>query len=125
MSVTTTANPVSGAVLQALTDYDIHHSGNPEQPRTPEPPNPQRETPVSAENPPNWDREHRRVPPYRPVDRSRLGPERPAGSNVVEGIFIFTMLNGVGLIGNVDTAWRATGGKINSRFFRYKIGGEW
>jgi len=98
MSVTTTANPVSGAVLQALADYDLHHSGNPEEPKTPESPNPRSDSSRSVETPENWDTEHRRVPPYRPVDPSRLNPERPGGTNAVETVFIFTMLQGVGLI---------------------------
>jgi len=124
MSVTTTANPVSSAVLQALTDYDIHHSGNPENPRAPEPPNAQSNISASVENPPDWDTEHRRVPPYRPV-QNQLGPERPNGVNAIEVAFISTMFLGVRLIAGVDHIWRATGGRINSRFFVYKIGGEW
>jgi hypothetical protein len=95
MSVTTTANPLSGAVLQALTDYDIHHSGNPENPRTPEPPNPQRDLSSTVENPIDWDTDHRRVPPYRPIDQSLLGLERPNGVNAIETAFIFTMFLGV------------------------------
>lgn len=99
MSVTTTANPVSASVLQVLTDYDLHHSGDPARPRTPQSPN-QRPEPVrQAEDPENWDTEHRRVPPYRPVDPSLLGPERPGGTNPIETAFIYTMLNGVGLVG--------------------------
>ena len=98
MSVTTTANPVSGAVLQALTDYDLHHSGQPERPRTPEQPNRQATSQQAIENPEDWDNEHRRVPPYRPVDRSLYGPERPGGVNPVEMTFIYVMLHGVGLV---------------------------
>jgi len=112
-------------MLQTLADYDVRHSGNPEHPRTPEPPNPQTEVSPSVENPEDWDSEHRRVPAYRPVDRSRLGPERPDGVNAIERTFIFTMLNGVGLIAKVNRVWRATGGRLNDQIFRYKIGGEW
>lgn len=96
MSVTTTANPVSATVLQALTDYDLHHSGIPESPIAPSPPNQQPS--VHAETPENWDTEHRRVPPYRPVDRSLRGPERPDGVNAIETTFIYLMLNGVGVV---------------------------
>ncbi len=98
MSATTTANPVSGAVLNILKDYDIHH-GNPENPGTPEPPNSQRDTPKPILNPEHWDNEHRRVPPYKPIDKRKRGPERPDGSNPIEVAFIFLMLNGCGLIG--------------------------
>jgi hypothetical protein len=96
MSVTTTANPVSATVLQALADYDLHHSGAPETPSTPSPPN-QQSSP-RAETPENWDTEHRRVPPFRPVDRSLLGPERPDGVNAIETTFIYLMLHGVGVV---------------------------
>lgn len=93
MSVTTT-NPVSSTVLQALTDYDIHHTGDPEHPRTPDPPNPQRRS-SSSENPETWDSDHRRVPPYRPINHELRGPERPNGVNAIEVGFIFTMFLGV------------------------------
>jgi len=96
MSVTRTANPVSATVLQALTDYDLHHSGAPENPATPNPPN--RQTSPPTETPENWDTEHRRVPPYRPIDRSLLGPERPDGVNPIETTFIYLMLHGVGVV---------------------------
>ena len=98
MSVTTTANRVSGTVLQALTDYDLHHPGQAEQPRTPEAPNTRPSPAEVIENPENWDNEHRRVPPYRPVDQSLYGPERPGGVNPVEMTLIYVMLHGEGLV---------------------------
>jgi len=98
MSVTTTANPVSATALQALTDYDLHHSGDPERPKTPEPPNRNPRALQTVKSPENWDDEHRRVPPYRPLDRSCLGPERPGGSNPIEATFIYVMLHGVALV---------------------------
>ncbi|KKY16830.1 hypothetical protein UCRPC4_g05788 [Phaeomoniella chlamydospora] len=122
MSVTTTANPVTGSVLQVLTDYDIHHSGSPEEPRAAPPTN--AAAPTNAQNPPDWDTEHRAVPPHRPINRELDYEERPGGLNVPEQIFIFTMLNGVGINAAVNTIWRKTGGKINDKIFRYKIGGE-
>ena len=95
MSVTTSTNTTTHSVLHVLADYDLHHSGNPQNPSEPEPPN--RNTAPDVENPPNWDREHRRVPPYRPIDRNLDMELRPGGVNVVEAIFIATMLNGVRL----------------------------
>lgn len=97
MSVTTTSNPVTGSVLQVLTDYDIHHSGSPAHPAAAPPVN---ETPApngSVSNPPHWDTEHRMVPAYRPLNRNLIHAERPMGSNPAEVIFIWTMLNGVGV----------------------------
>lgn len=96
MSVTTT-NSVSSTVLQALTDYDIHHTGDPEHPRTPEPPNSQRQ-PSPLDSPENWDTDHRRVPPHRPINHELRGPERPNGVNAIEVGFIFTMFLGVRVI---------------------------
>jgi hypothetical protein len=104
MSVTTTANPVSSAVLQALTDYDIHHSGDPENPRTPEAPNAQPLSATSAQNPPDWDTEHRRVPPHRPTQDQR-GPERPDGVNAIERGFIATMFLGVRTLAVSVATW--------------------
>lgn len=125
MSVTTTANPMSTTVLQALSDYELHHSGDSEESRTPEPPNPDTRSSQSVQNPENWDNDHRRVPPYRPISRENYGPERPGGGNALESAFIFVMLNGTGLVSVIDRAWRRTGGKVNDTFFRHKIGGEW
>ena len=110
MSVTTTANPVSGAVLQVLTDYDLHHSGEPARPKTPE--GPDRRTKslrLDAEPPEDWDNAHRRVPVYRPVDSSLRGPERPDGVNAIEKTFIFVMLNGVGLMAVCLPCFAASG----------------
>lgn len=98
MSVTTIAPPVSRAVLQALADYDVHHTGNSEQPGQPEPPNAQPELVTVTQNPEDWDTDHRRVPNYRAVDPSRRGPERPDGVNAVERTFIYLMLNGVNIV---------------------------
>lgn len=98
MSVTTTANPVSSAVLQALTDYDIHHSGGPEYLRTPKAPDAQQDVSTPLENPAAWDTDHRRVPAYRPV-QNLVGAERPNGGNAMEVAFIWTMFLGVRVIG--------------------------
>lgn len=99
MSVTTVANPVTSTVLQALTDYDLHHSGDPERPKTPESPNTRSGVAGQTENPDDWDTEHRRVPPYRPIDPNLRGPERPGGTNPIETTFISTMFLGVRLVG--------------------------
>lgn len=96
MSVTTSTNTVTQSVLHALTDYDVHHSGNPAVAETPEAPNSRNDTAAGANQPPNWPSNHQRVPAYRPIDRTLNNDpeERPAGSNAIEGLFIFTMLNG-------------------------------
>jgi len=142
MSVTTRTNVVSGSALHFLTDYELHHSGDPEKPAAAEDPNFRADLAASSSNPPSWPTDHRAVPPYRPIDRNLDFEQRPAGANLIESIFIATMLNGVRLNAvslsvhkyrsgadaemwqNLNRLWRATGGRLNDRIFHYKIGGE-
>jgi len=96
MSVTTTSNPLTQTLLHALTDYDLHHSGDPENPQRPADPNASSSaTTVTQPNPAWWPNDHRRIPPHRPVNRELDRNLRPGGTNVVEQAFIFTMLRGV------------------------------
>lgn len=94
MSVTTVDNPITTAVSRAvLSDYDVHLTGH----ETVAPPNsdsrPQ-QTPEVA-NPPDWDTEHRGVPPYRPINRDLDLTQRPLGGNPVGDVFVTTMFTGV------------------------------
>lgn len=95
MSVTTTANPVTGSVLSVLAEYDLHHSGQAEA-SLPAAPNPRPEPTVR--NPDWWPTDQYRVPDFRPVNTNLDLEERPDGINAIERLFIFTMLNGVGLM---------------------------
>jgi hypothetical protein len=95
MSVTTSANTVTSSVLHVLTDYDLHHSGSPESEGTPAPPNPRNDLAAETSNPASWPRDHRRVPPFRPIDRTLSIEDRPGGANLIEAMFITTLLNGV------------------------------
>jgi hypothetical protein len=96
MSVTTSTNTVTQSFLHTLTDYDVHHSGNPENPETPSAPNTRNDTAVRRNQPENWPSNYQRIPTYRPIDYTlnEDPDERPAGSNFIEALFIFTMLNG-------------------------------
>lgn len=92
MSRTETANT---STLAVLADYELHHSGDPspnasQNTTSPSPQQPQQQ----QQQPANWPTNHRRVPPYRPVNRSLSFEERAAGSNVPEFIFIQSMLHG-------------------------------
>lgn len=124
MSVTTVTNPVSSTVLQALTDYDLHHSGDPERPKTPESPNSRSRFSRGVENPEDWDTEHRRVPPYRPIDPSLHGPERPGGSNPIETTFISTMFLGVRLVGVSFLAFRQSSKLLTSQAHQCGMEGD-
>ncbi|KIW10096.1 hypothetical protein PV08_11056 [Exophiala spinifera] len=120
MSVTTTENQVSYSIAQTLREYDVHHS-NQEAEDAP------LETPTNlptSRNPTNWPTSHRRVPPYRPVNRN-LDLSVRGTANAVEAAFVFTMLHGVWINAAASQFWRKTGGRINDKYFRYKIGGEW
>jgi hypothetical protein len=96
MSVTTNTNTVTQSILHTLTDYDVHHSGNPEIPETPEAPNGRNDVAIRRNQPENWPTNYQRIPAYRPIDRTLNDhpEERPDGSNPIEALFIFTMLNG-------------------------------
>jgi hypothetical protein len=39
--------------------------------------------------------------------------------------FVFVLCLGVFMVASASQIWRATGGKLNSDIFKYKIGGEW
>lgn len=91
MSVTATANPTTTELHRALNDYTIHLTGE------------ETETAVNTrseptvENPENWPEDYHGVPAYRPINRHLNREERPDGTNPIERLFIFTMLNGVWL----------------------------
>lgn len=139
MSTTINTSTTTQNVLHVLADYDLHHSGDIPNSLVTEPYT--RHTTANVDNPLDWDADHRRVPPYRPINRNLDWDSRPAGLNAAEALFIATMLNGVRLMAvsdpefcvtetdllleNVNSIWRATGGQLNDRFFRYAIGGEW
>jgi hypothetical protein len=87
MSTTVTTRQVN----EVLEDYKVHLTGydaSIESTST-------RESPRAVSNPPNWPTDHRRVPDYRPIDRSRDAEGRPSGSILPERIFITLMFTGV------------------------------
>jgi len=102
MSVTTSSTTIvrPATVMQALGDYELHHSGGPgsAESRVP-PPNPRQDlsAPSARENPAGWPTEYRDVPNYRPIDYNLDTSQRPAGENLPVQIFIWTLLNGVGV----------------------------
>ena len=78
-----------------LKDYEVHHSpglrtlshisaqtaiSNPQ---------------AAPQNPPGWDTTHRRVPPYRPINRDRDQNEIRVYTSPIERVFIGTMFTGV------------------------------
>ncbi|KAL5340409.1 hypothetical protein BJX70DRAFT_361688 [Aspergillus crustosus] len=122
MSTTTTTTPAT--TLSILADYELHHSGA--DPSSNNQNTASSSSPAqSATQPPTWPSDHRRVPPYRPINRNLDQAERAAGASVPEYIFIQSMLHGVWLNASVARLWRFTGGRINDRIFRYDVGGEY
>jgi hypothetical protein len=89
----TRTTPAGGE--QVFADYVLHHSG-PEslsgQSSAFRSSNIHEVAPPS--NPDWWPTNHRRVPDYRPINRSLDGSQRPNGTSLIEIIFIFTMLRG-------------------------------
>jgi hypothetical protein len=90
MSVTTTDNPATTQLHRILDDYTIHLTGS-----EPEPINSRKE--LDVENPANWPQDYHNVPAYRPINRHLDFTERPNGTNLIEQLFIYTMLRGVWL----------------------------
>ncbi|KAL1582225.1 hypothetical protein WHR41_09074 [Cladosporium halotolerans] len=121
MSVTTTANARMVATRHYLADYELHHS-QPENPISAPAPNEQK--PLSENNPPGWEDQWRRVPAYRPA-QNQLDEQRTTYTSEVERNFVRVMFGGVSMMASASQIWRATGGRINSDFFKHKVGGEW
>ncbi|KAL2815822.1 hypothetical protein BDW59DRAFT_166635 [Aspergillus cavernicola] len=117
MSTTTTTT------LSILADYELHHSGNNQAPSESDS---QSVSPsLSPSQPQTWPSNHRRIPPYRPINRTLDQAERAAGANVGEVIFIQSMMHGVWLNASISQLWRSTGGRLNDRIFRFDVGGEY
>lgn len=142
MSVTTTSNTTTQSVLKVLADYELTHSGN-DTDGTVEAPNPRLVDQETRQNPDWWTRDYNGVPPYRPINYDLDHELRPWARPGIETAFVWTMLNGVGVVavgslfhmlfmrvvltfGNQATArlWRNTGGRLNDTIFRFSIGGE-
>ncbi|KAM0813755.1 hypothetical protein AB5N19_13754 [Seiridium cardinale] len=124
MSVTTTDNPVTSTISETLQDYEIHLTGEQDlPPRHVWVPLTDHSAPP-VDNPEGWEDSFRGVPNYRPVNTELDRASRPWGSNAVESGFVFLMLNGVWLTGATNWLWRRTGGRFNTTFWRWKVGGE-
>lgn len=99
MSVTTTANPATQTVLQALADYDLTHTGNDQtSDGTIEAPNPRSRSDEIQQNPDWWLEDYNGVPPYRPINYELDHESRPWARPGIETAFVWTMLNGVGIV---------------------------
>lgn len=108
------------SISTVLADYDVHHSGQ----STEEAGGPALSTAAAHNNPPGWDVSHRRVPPYRPINRHLDQSQRAVYQNNGERAFIKVLFTGVVINAFVARLWRATGGKINDSIFKYPLGGE-
>lgn len=94
MSVTTTDNARITTVRHILADYELHHSEPTEDEAAAAPPPNEHDEPISESNPPGWDTEHRRVPPFRPVQNQR-DEQRDTYNNEIERNFVRVMFGGV------------------------------
>jgi hypothetical protein len=94
MSVTTTDNARVTTVRHLLADYELHHSQPPEEEQRSAPEPNLLDNPTSTNNPPDWQRDWRRVPPYRPV-QNQVDDQRDVYNNEIEHTFIRVMFGGV------------------------------
>ncbi|KAF2192021.1 hypothetical protein K469DRAFT_735822 [Zopfia rhizophila CBS 207.26] len=113
MSVTTTANPTTYNLQTVLADYELHHSEEHSSARDH----------LEIHNPSEWPTNHRRIPPYRPVNTELDQTQRRVYLNGVERAFVAVMFTGVFVNANLARLWRKTGGRIWD--IGYRIGGEW
>jgi len=112
-------------IRETLRVYDIHETGREE---TPEPGTRQTQSSSEASAPrsdPNWPSDWRRVPPYRESSRTHRVADRAAGQTNAEGVMVVAMFTGVWFYSHVNRLWRMTGGRLDDKIMRYKVGGEW
>ncbi|KAG8624545.1 hypothetical protein KVT40_007612 [Elsinoe batatas] len=124
MSVTTTQNPATYNIVRTLADYDLHHSEPVEgsaQGIAPPNQHPIRPSEVAPEN---WETEYRRVPPHQPINRELDFEFRNTTLNGVETFFLYNMFTGIQMVQALNRTWRATGGRFNTSYFRWQVGGE-
>jgi len=91
MTATTTETLTAVSTQQILKDYELHHSGGS---GSAPPPN-ANPPPPRVQNPPTWDNEHHRVPPYRPINRELDLSVRRVYNNNAERNFVSVMFTGV------------------------------
>ncbi|KAI8715262.1 hypothetical protein NCS52_01033500 [Fusarium sp. LHS14.1] len=101
-----------------LADYELHHSqaqscetGTQSAPAA---------SPIDRE----WDTEHRRVPAYRAINRTRDQSEVRVYTSSIERVFITVMFTGLNINAGAAQYWRASFGRLTDRVFRYQVGGE-
>ncbi|KAK4031457.1 hypothetical protein C8A01DRAFT_51463 [Parachaetomium inaequale] len=107
-----------------LRDYELHHSPSTAQVAGRSEAAPASRPQSAPLNPPNWDTTHRRVPPYRPINRDRDQSEVRIYTSTVEQVFVGTMFTGVLIHATAAKLWRGTVGRFNDGVFKYNIGGE-
>jgi len=91
----TTTRSVTGYPLRAvLADYELHKS----EPRTDSVTSPEASSQPRVQNPPGWSRDHRSVPPYRPVNRDLDRDQIMVYRNNAERAFIHTMFFGIRVV---------------------------
>jgi len=121
-------NVVTISELETLSDYTVHLTGydttNSSATPSSNPP-PSNTTGESYSNPSTWPTDHRRVPDYRPIDRTRDPADRPNGNNGFERAFLRIMFGGLFMNATAAKIWGATGGPYFPDLFKYAIGGEW
>ncbi|RSL71452.1 hypothetical protein CEP54_001317 [Fusarium duplospermum] len=122
MSTTTTTESVTGLNgnwhSNVLADYELHHSQSQSCETGTQP------APAASQIDRQWDTEHRRVPPYRAINRNRDQSEVRVYTSNVERAFITVMFTGLHINAGAAQYWRASFGRLTDRVFRYQVGGE-
>ncbi|PNS17295.1 hypothetical protein CAC42_6978 [Sphaceloma murrayae] len=124
MSVTTTQNAATYNIVRTLADYNIQSTepteGSPQGISAPN----EHPAPPSDVQPENWETSYRRVPAHRPINTELDFQHRNTTLNGVETFFLYNMFTGIQMVQALNRTWRATGGRINTTYFRWQVGGE-
>lgn len=97
MSVTTTASPITYTLQSTLQDYEVHVSGGDTNEANIDASLHPSSLSTLVQNPPDWPRDHNRIPNYRPLNLHLNPEERPNGSDGFEHAFLLVMFTGVAL----------------------------
>ena len=95
MSVTTTANAQTYNISAVLADYNLHHSRDDSNDELNTSLNSHPSPTPGSSNPVEWPQDHRRIPPYRPVNRELDQTQRRVYLSNVERTFVGVMFTGV------------------------------
>lgn len=106
MSVTTSTDSLRYAAHNYLADYELHHSdtrvssalkpnSHPDPRLLDQPTSLRTDVEVAFRNPKTWPANHRRIPPYRPINKNLDQSQRRVYTSTGERMFLTVMFTGL------------------------------